>query len=311
MVIIVLMIIWGGGWDSYSQGPQSRIREPILAGTWYPGDPKVLAHQIKTYLSLATPPKVEGQVIGLIVPHAGYCYSGQVAAYAYKAIRGQKFKRVVMMGPSHRVSFRGISVNLVAGYKTPLGMVPVDLDFARKLTAFDPKIGWVRRAHEVEHSLEIQLPFLQTVLSDFKIVSVLMGSQDIQNCLLLARALTQLLGSEARSQGSRHVPTLVLASTDLSHYHPFERAVFLDTIFISYVKQVDPEGLYRALSRGRCEACGGGPAISLLHWARSLDATPMILKYANSGHVTGDKDRVVGYLASLFFRSCHKGPHQK
>jgi len=252
-------------------------------------------------------PQIPDQVLGLIAPHAGYRYSGQVAAYAYKSIKGMNIKRVILIGPSHRIPFRGISVNLVKGYRTPLGAVSVDQELARRIMELNPAIRWIRHAHRVEHSLEIQLPFLQIVLKDFKIVPVLIGIQDWNTCQMLANVLEQAIIDSAIEPGG----TLLVASTDLSHYHPYRRAVSLDKIFIEHVGKMDPYGLYSALISGECEACGGGAAVSLLLYLRRQKARALILKYANSGDVTGEKERVVGYMASAFFRSSDKGPHQR
>jgi AmmeMemoRadiSam system protein B len=170
-------------------------------------------------------------------------------------------------------------------------MVPVDQKTGRELLDTGPKIRWLRKAHALEHSLEIQLPFLQTVLRDFQIVPIVMGEQDIKTCSDLAESLIQVLGDSPE--------TLVLASTDLSHFHNYKQAKALDLKFIEQVKGFDPEGLSKDLLSGKCEACGAGPVITTLMTARRLGADhAVILKYANSGDVTGDHNRVVGYLSA-------------
>ncbi|RLB14777.1 MAG: AmmeMemoRadiSam system protein B [Deltaproteobacteria bacterium] len=280
------------------------IRPSILAGTWYPGSPKILKRTVDAYLNQAKVPPLKGHLKAIIVPHAGYRYSGQVAAYAYRLLRGRSFKRVILVGPSHRVPFPGISVNLQAGYRTPLGVVPVDRATAEAILHTDSRIHWYKDVHAVEHSLEIQLPFLQSVLTIFSIVPILMGQQDFETCALLARVLAQIV----RSSDS----TLLIASSDLSHFHSYAEAKKLDKRFIHLVEAMDPKGLYKALGRGECEACGGGPVIAVLLACKRLGATRCAaLYYANSGDVTGEKDRVVGYMAGAVFTSSDKDPHPK
>jgi len=298
--IIMAGVLWlvlcstAGAW---AQGAADKdIREPIIAGSWYPGNPGALRELIENYLDRATYHSPLGELKAVIVPHAGYVYSGQVAAYAYRLVRQGNFQRVVMIGPSHRAAFKGVSVSMLAGYRTPLGVVPVDRPFARKLLDESDRVQWVPKAHAQEHSLEIQIPFLQTVLPDFRIVPILMGEQKYDTCLSLARSLAALIGD---SKG-----TLILASTDLSHYHGYSEAMVLDTAFIRYVESLDPEGLSRALAAGECEACGGGPAVTTLLAAKTLGADRSdILRYANSGDVSGDRRKVVGYLSAALTRT--------
>jgi AmmeMemoRadiSam system protein B len=271
--------------------PLKDVRSSILAGTWYPGTPDALSKTIQGYLSEASGPSPDRILKAIIVPHAGYRYSGGVAAYAYRLLQGSRFKRVILIGPSHRVAFRGVSVNLQPDYETPLGMVPVDQETGRKLMDSGINIRWLRKAHALEHSLEIQLPFLQTVLRDFQIVPIVMGEQDIKTCSDLADTLIQVLGASTE--------TLVLASTDLSHFHNYRQAKDLDLKFIEQVQRFDPEGLVKDLVSGKCEACGAGPVITTLLTARKLGADhAVILKYANSGDITGDHTRVVGYMSA-------------
>ncbi len=274
---------------------EENVRKPLLAGSWYPANPKILARSIRAYLSNAAKEIPKGRIKGVIVPHAGHMYSGQVAAYAYRLLEKTDFKRIVMIGPSHRALFEGISVNLRNGYETPLGIAPVDRDFAQRLIESSPRISWVPRAHAREHSLEIQLPFIQTVLNHATIVPILMGQQDYGTCQELANSLANILKADEK--------TLLLASTDLSHFHSYERAKAIDREFIKHVQNYDPEGLGKSLSLRNCEACGGGPAVATLLAAQKLGAKrSVILNYANSGDVTGDHRRVVGYLSAVLIK---------
>ncbi len=282
---------------AYAAGEQSGlkdVRPSILAGTWYPGSQDTLAKSISGYLSRVKPSHKDGKLKAVIVPHAGHRYSGQVAAHAYRLLEGSQFRRIILVGPSHRVGFEGVSVNLQSGYKTPLGVVPIDQKMAKRVLDSGPHIRWLRRAHAQEHCLEIQLPFLQTVLNNFQIVPILMGQQDYNTCSRLANTLAQVIGSAE--------DTLILASSDLSHFHTYDQARALDLEFIKRVKGFDPEGLARDLSAGKCEACGGGPVITTLLAARKLRADQaVILSYATSGDVTGDHRSVVGYMSAALY----------
>lgn len=280
------------------------VRPSILAGTWYPGNPDDLTKVIQGYLSRVEMTGLDGKVKALIVPHAGYVYSGPVAAHAYRLLQKTKFSRVILVGPSHRVGFSGVSVNLQSAYETPLGIVPVDRKLARMILNKGPNTRWLKKAHSGEHSLEIQLPFLQTVLQNFKIVPLIMGRQDPDTCSNLSKTIAQVL---ADVEG-----TLLIASSDLSHFHTYTRAKALDRIFIDHVRMFDPQGLSKDLLSGKCEACGGGPVITILRAARDLGADrTSILNYANSGDVTGKHGSVVGYLAAAVFRSSDTGPRPR
>jgi hypothetical protein len=292
-----LLVIAFPASEAVAQEAQDRqVRNPVLAGTWYPGNPEVLRQTIGDYLSRANPSGPEGKVLAVIVPHAGYIYSGQVAAYSYKLLQRNAPRTVFLIGPSHRVGFRGISVSQYSSYKTPLGVVPVDQELAKKLLSVNPQMKWVPQADAQEHSLEIQIPFLQTVLKDFHIVPIIMGEQDLETCVLLAKSLVQVLPNREEA--------VILASTDLSHYHTDQQARTLDGDFIKHVREFAPEALAKAVASGSCEACGAGPAIAGMLAARDLGANrSLILSYANSGDVTGDRRQVVGYLSAALMKT--------
>jgi len=275
---------------------EKNVRNPVIAGTWYPGNPDALRQTIASYLSKATPPPAEGKVIATIVPHAGYMYSGQVAAYSYRLLQGTAPKLVFLIGPSHRVGFRGFSVSQYSGYKTPLGVAPVDQDLAKKLISINPQMKWNPQADTQEHSLEIQIPFLQIVLKDFTIVPIIMGDQNLETCTLLARSLLQVMPGRQDA--------VILASTDLSHFHNDQEAKILDGEFIRHVRDFAPEALAKAVASGSCEACGAGPTIAAMLAGRELGANrSVILHYAHSGDVTGDCRQVVGYLSAALLKT--------
>lgn len=267
-----------------------KIRESVIAGTWYPANADKLRKEIQGYLKNASVTALSGRLVGLVAPHAGYMYSGPVAAYAYKMLEGKSVKRVLIMAPSHRAYFNGASVDDVGGYRTPLGVVPVDRPLAERLMAHTDVFSHVPQAHAQEHSLEIQLPFLQVVLGDFHLTPVLIGDTSLDGCRTIARIVAEAIGEDQ---------VLLIASTDLSHYYAYQEAKKLDARVIELVDRFDPEGLFDALRRRECEACGGGPLVTTLLAARQLGATTArVLHYANSGDVTGDVRGVVGYMAA-------------
>lgn len=272
------------------------VRESVIAGSWYPGNPSVLRQDIHRYLDEARPPaSPPGALRALIVPHAGYMYSGKVAAHAYRLLRDQAFERVVILAPSHRARFRGASVYNLGGYRTPLGVVPLDREMVDALLLHPEVFQFVPEADAEEHSLEIQLPFLQVLLESFHLTPIVMGEQSLDFCEKMARVLCETC---------RHRPALLVASSDLSHFHSYTEAKRLDEIVCDHVARFDPAGLEEALRGGECEACGAGPMLTVMLAARELGADQaMVLHYANSGDVTGDRRGVVGYLAAALVQS--------
>lgn len=272
------------------------IREPALAGSWYPGDPEILSRDVKRYLENAKEEKVDGEIVALVSPHAGYMYSGQVAAYAYKLIEGKSFDTVVVVGPSHRFPFKGASLWDRGGFRTPLGVVPVDDELSKKLMEKRKEIRFIPEAHNQENSLELQIPFLQTVLKSFKLVPIAMEPDwSWETCQYLASAIAETV---------RGKKVLLVASTDLSHYYTYNIAIELDRIFLNHIERFDIEGLNRDLKSNRTEACGGGPVVTIMLAAKTLGANQSkVLKYLNSGDVTGDRSRVVGYAAGVFYKT--------
>jgi AmmeMemoRadiSam system protein B/AmmeMemoRadiSam system protein A len=272
------------------------IREPALAGSWYPGDPETLSRDVKRYLENAKKEKVEGEIVALVSPHAGYMYSGQVAAHAYKLVEGVAFESVIVVGPSHRFPFKGASLWDRGGFRTPLGVVAVDVELSKKMMEKRKEIRYIPEAHHQENSLELQIPFLQTVLKPFKLVPITMEPDwSWETCQYLASAIAETV------KGKR---VLLVASTDLSHYYSYNIAVELDRIVLNHIERFDIEGLNRDLKSNRAEACGGGPVVAIMLAAKMLGANRgKVLKYANSGDVTGDRGRVVGYAAAAFYKT--------
>jgi len=268
------------------------VRRPAVAGSWYPGSAAALEAAVDRHLQAATR-DVAGDLVALIAPHAGLTYSGPVAAHAYRLLRGRTFDVAVLVGPSHFVAFDGVSVS-IDDFETPLGAAVVDVPCAEALLGYDAIVRTYPAAHAREHSLEMQLPFLKHLAPDVPIVPMVMGHQTAWTAEALGDALAGVL------RGRR---ALVIASTDLSHYHDAATAASLDRVVIDCVERFDPGRLQRALDARPDHACGGGPTVAVMRAARALGAEDaVVLQYADSGDVSGDKSAVVGYLAAAFGR---------
>ena len=268
------------------------IRRSVIAGSWYPGDPKQLRTMIQGFLDKVPPQAPAGELVGLVAPHAGYVYSGQVAAYAYAQLGGRAFSRVLIVSPVHRMYPGRFAITDKTGYETPLGSVPLDTELVQ---AIGRRVRLNRVAQDMEHSLEIQLPFLQHMLGDFSLTPIMMGEQDWESVSELGKAMAEAIGKER---------VLLVASTDLSHFHRYSEAVRLDKLVLDRIAALDPEGLAAILANQEAEACGGGPVSAVMIAARALGAKrATVLKYMNSGDVTGDHGEVVGYGAAAFLRS--------
>lgn len=270
----------------------TNVRRAAVAGAWYPAEPSALAMEIAGYLRRAETPAIAGRLVGLVAPHAGFHYSGWVAAHAYKLLEGGQGLTVLLVGPSHRMAFRGVAVAASGSFETPLGRVPIDEDLAAQIAGADMLIAADPRPHRDEHSLEMQLPFLQQVVSDLRIVPMLMGSQARDEVEALASALVSAAGARR--------DVVLVASSDLSHYYPAAVANRLDAAVAEDVRRFDPGALMDRLEASREHACGGGPMVAVMAAARRLGATAAtVLRYADSGDVPPhDKTRVVGYLAA-------------
>jgi len=282
-----------------SSAESAKVRPAAVAGSFYPADPAELAKMVDGFLAKATPPPLTG-VVALVAPHAGYQYAGQVAAYSYALLKGKKFDRVVVIAPSHYEAFGFSSVYDGAAYTTPLGQVPVDRAFAAKLAATSKSIrlsglGHTPTPDKPEHALEDQLPFLQRVLGQFQLVPIVMGDQSYENCRALGLALAKLI------QGTN---TLIVASSDLSHYHPYDQAEVIDHKTLNAIEEWDYLSMARNFESQIWEACGGGPIIAAMIASERLGASQAkVLDYANSGDTPGgDKTRVVGYGAVAFVK---------
>jgi MEMO1 family protein len=273
---------------------REKVRAPAVAGMFYEKSTAALRKNIDEMLKRVNLPKVQGTVRVLISPHAGYVYSGFTAAHAFKLLEEQQVDCVIAVGPSHREYFDGISVYSGSAYETPLGKVPINNEVRSELLQYENNICSSLSGHGAEHSLEVQLPFLQSVLREFSFVPIIMGDQRRNLCERLSAAL-------ARVMIDRNI--LLLASSDLSHFHPYEEAVRLDQQVIDEVKRFNSDTFIEKLEKKSFEACGGGPIAVALKTAQLVGATKAeVLHYCNSGDITGDKNEVVGYLAAAFMQ---------
>lgn len=272
----------------------SDVRPAAVAGSWYPSSPDRLGQRIDRYMANAeveapTPPGA------IVAPHAGLTYSGPVAAFAYRTVAGARYAAIVLVGPSHFVGFRGVSIWPRGAWQTPFGAVPVAEDLAADIAAASHEVIEHPAAHGREHSLELQLPFIGHLLPGVPIVPLVMGRQSRATAFALGDALATVV---ARVEGR----VLLVASSDLSHYQNALTAAEMDGVVLRHVERLDADGLMQALEDEPHHACGGGPIVSVIHAAMQLGSTrAQVLKYADSGDVSGDKSSVVGYMAAAIW----------
>lgn len=271
------------------------IRKPVVSGMFYPDNPSLLRKQIEQYLDDVELGQDFEDILGVISPHAGYIYSGRCAAYSFKALSQAKFDLGVILAPSHHSAGYRFSVGDFDAYETPLGAIPVDKEMTRQLMQFD-HFEFHPEAHEREHSLEVQLPFLQVIRPDVRIVPLIVSSQQLKNSAYLADTLYEVFRDELDH-------TVFIASSDLSHYHSGDMARIMDGKFAEMVEKNQPDALYDSIRSGASEACGFGTILALMHLSnRTGHSKVKNLKYMHSGDVSGDDLRVVGYLSTVFSR---------
>jgi AmmeMemoRadiSam system protein B len=279
----------------------SPLRRSAVAGTWYPSRPAELERAVDDLLSrVHLDDDLPARLRAVVVPHAGLVYSGPVGAFAFAAARKAPYGAIVLVGPSHYSSFRGVSIWPEGAWESPLGLVEVDADLASAIASRSSLITSRADAHAQEHSLEMQLPFLARLMPGTPIVPLVMGRQTRETAEDLGRALASAIGGATGGHAGRPAgDVLLVASSDLSHYLDAREAAALDTVVLEHVESLDPEGLMRALEREPRHACGGGPMVAVLAAARTLGASrARVLRYADSGDVSGDKSSVVGYVAA-------------
>jgi MEMO1 family protein len=274
---------------------ENEIRRAVVAGIFYSGTQKQLQREVGDLLREAAAPPVAGTLIALIVPHAGYMYSGATAAKAYALVQGRMIDTCVLVGPSHQEYFQGISVFPGSAYETPLGPIDIDSELRAVLLAGSSVVHASMQGHRGEHSLEVQLPFLQSLLPKVKILPLVMGDQRADHCFALGSAL---------AAAAEHRNVLLVASSDLSHFHSSDEARRKDANVIALIEQFNIRELMTQLETESCEACGGGPIVAVMTAAHHLGATSASIVHAcNSGDVTGDTGRVVGYCSAALWKN--------
>jgi MEMO1 family protein len=285
----------------------ANVRRMSVAGSWYPDDPKRLAAEVDRYVT-AVDESVPQTPRALIAPHAGLIYSGPVAAFAYKVALTAAYRAIVLVGPSHFVPFRGVALWPEGAWETPFGEVAVEGELAASIRSRSAEVIELPAAHGREHSLEMQLPFIAHLLPGTPIVPLVMGHQTRETAFALGDAIAGAVGEApaasrpgtSASQDERDV--LIVASSDLSHYENARTAAAMDGVVLQAVEAFDADGLMRALELEPRHACGGGPMVAVLHAAARLDASSArVLRYADSGDVSGDKSAVVGYMAAALW----------
>jgi len=275
--------------------PITPIRPSPIAGTWYESRPKNLATEVDRYLSDAVLPNFDGDVVAVIAPHAGHLYSGAVAGYAFAAVRGQNFDLVALLSPMHAPHRDAFLTSAHAAYATPLGNISIArdaVDAVDEILRAELGFGLTAVANDREHSLEIELPFLQRALSShFALLPIMVRSTNVRELEILGQALAKTL---------RGRNTLLVASTDLSHFYSQEDAKILDNEMLCQIENFSPEGILKAEELGKAFACGRGAVAGILFAARELGAKQVkILNYATSGDISGDYSSVVGYGAAV------------
>jgi len=288
-IIFLLTVFLCSCSNSYSED----VRKPAVAGMFYPGNKEELAGKVDDFLANVKKSDIKGRVFAIIVPHAGYEYSGQIAAYSFKQLEGTDFKKIIIISPSHYVSFDGMSVYNKGAFETPLGIIKIDKELADKIMAKDKRFIFYPEAHLKEHAIEVELPFLQKMYKDkdFKIVPITMGNPEADDIRILSDTLYDVMDKD----------TLLIISVDLSHYYPYDKAVELDTNSTSAIEHLDAQKMLKDINSHNSEIDAPIAVLGMITLANRYNAKAKIIKYANSGDVAGDKSRVVGYSSIVVY----------
>ncbi|MCK4809457.1 MAG: AmmeMemoRadiSam system protein B [Candidatus Omnitrophica bacterium] len=269
-------------------GNAEEIKKAEFAGFFYPADSKDLNSSLDRYLKEAEVSPIEGEILGVICPHAGYIYSAAIAAYSFKILENKKIDTVIILAPTHNYYFEGVSIYPQGFFQTPLGNLEVDSELAREFKNLN-FVQFKKEYFNREHSVEVELPFIRKVMGEVKIVPVIFGSVGYEEMEHLAEKLFRI-------SSRRNI--IIVVSTDLSHYHPYEAAVKIDSDTMNLIREKDSRKLWNTRSYSGGRACGMGPLITFLEYVKKKRARIEILKYANSGDTAGDRSRVVGYLSA-------------
>lgn len=268
------------------------FREPAVAGMFYPGRTGELKGLISLLFNRVKGDSINYNAKALVSPHAGYIYSGLTAAYGFSQIADKPFKTVIILSPSHREYFDGVCVYSGEGYSTPLGDVKTDHIISEALCTGDKKIFRGKCGHGAEHAVEVQLPFLQYLWGDFKMVAVVMGDQNRNNIQVLSDKLSEVISDDV----------FVIASSDLSHFYSHKIADKLDSIIEKHINNFDFDSLQNDLENHKTEACGGGLITAMMRAYKKADISKAKVLYRNdSSEASGDETEVVGYLSAVIY----------
>ena len=303
LLTVIMIIFWLP--STLAIGAE-RIKVPAVAGYFYPGDQEGLKKTVDDFILNVKQEQIDGKILGLMSPHAGYVFSGQVAAYDYTQIKDRQYDTVVIIGPSHHVYLKGASVGNWDAYATPLGKVTVNKEIVNSLLGIGEPFQFVKAAHIREHSVETQIPFLQRVLRNFDIVPIVMGIPSLKDCEKISKALS-------RTVGKKNV--LFVASSDMSHYPDYSNASKVDQGTLSLIEKFDPglvfdsgtESLREGIPNLSTALCGLSSVVTVMMTIKQLGGNAVrILHYANSGDVSirgsRERQRVVGYGAVAFYK---------
>ncbi len=280
--------------SSFASG-DSKVKRPNVSGQFYPADPKELSREVDGFIQKAAVEPQNRHIDIVIAPHAGYSYSGAVAGYSFKAVSQNQYSTIVILAPSHFVGFEAISVWDEGAFETPLGRVEVDESFTKKLISANKSFYFYPQAFAKEHSLEVEIPFLQKTFKGFKIVPVVMGQPEFETLKAFASSLKKIIGNRQ--------DVLIVVSTDMSHYHPDSVARQMDFQALHLIKELKVEEIWQQSQARRIEMCGFIPVTTALLYAKEQGLNQVeVLRYTNSGDVTGDLDQVVGYSSVIIYK---------
>ncbi len=311
LLIFIFIIVALSG--QICAGAESKnIRAPAVTGAFYPDEAEELKKTVGAHLSDASPPEVKGKILGIMVPHAGYVFSGLTAAHGFKAVKARKVDTVILFGDAHRAHFKGASVYLGEGYRTPLGVVTIDRELAEEIAEMDKHISFIPGAHTAEHSIEVELPFLQTIYDDIKIVPVLFGYDSMNTQASIIQKLPESLKGR---------DVLLVASSDLSHYPPEKQAKRTDKKTLEAVCSLDDSHLAKTLNESmkagvpnlQTPMCGNTAVMTVMRLSKALGADKgILLHYSNSADSPyGDSKQVVGYGAAAFYQASEEQEIQR
>jgi len=304
-VILILVMLTVSYSLKVFSAEKKPIKEPNVNGTFYPAEAGELSMMVDKLIKNAHSKTGKEQIYGIISPHAGYIYSGSIAALAYKKIYGKNYSTVIILSPAHHAYIDKIAVYKKGFFKTPLGLVKVDSDFSQRLLALSKNFVEMPQVFEKEHAVEVQIPFLQRSLKNFSIVPVIIPGQSYELCQDLANNLAALIANRN--------DVLVVASSDMSHFHDKKTANSIDNKTLEYIKENSPEKVFQSVQAGECELCGVGAVTTLMLTMKKLGVNKIeLLGYATSADTTNtSKKRVVGYSSFIFFKSKEKSDMKK